>query len=124
MTEHLLVYLGLVVVPSAAFYGARLALEWFTGWPGLPRRRPAVPAQQQVDLLVRHLRRLDEEYARIEQADVAGKATRLRTVSLAYDDTLRDCCAVVGLPTPGRPPLPASSRLQAEAALAQRGVTW
>jgi len=121
MTEHLLVYLGIALVPTAAFYGARRGLERFCA----PRRsRSASPALPQVDRYVRQLRRLGAEYARIEASALPGKASRLRTVSLAYDDLLRDCCAALGLPEPGRPPLPPSSRLLAEAALAQRGVTW
>ena len=121
MTEHLLVYLGIALVPTAAFYGARRGLERLS----TPRRRRAgPPAAPQVDRYVHHLRRLDDEYVRIEASSLPGRASRLRAVSLAYDDTLRDCCAALGLPEPGRPPLPPTSRLLAEAALAQRGVTW
>lgn len=121
MTEHLLVYLGIALVPTAAFYGARRGLERLSA----PRRvhRPA-PAAPHIDRYVHHLRRLEAEYARIEASALPGKASRLRTVSLAYDDILRDCCAALGLPEPGRPPLPPASRLLAEASLAQRGVTW
>jgi hypothetical protein len=42
-------------------------------------------------VLVRHLQRLDDEHVRGWSRRTAAKANRLRTVSLAYDDTLRDC---------------------------------
>ena len=121
MTQHLLVYLGIALVPTAVFLLARRGLDRFCA----PRRsRAAAPPAAHLDSYVHHLRRLDDEYVRIEASSLPGKATRLRAVSLAYDDTLRDCCAALGLPEPGRAPLPPASRLLAEAALAQRGVTW
>jgi hypothetical protein len=121
MTEHLLVYLGIALVPTAAFYGARRGLERFCA----PRhQRSGQPAAPQVERYVHHLRRLDDEYVRIEASSLPGRASRLRAVSLAYDDTLLDCCAALGLPGPGRPPLAPATRLLAEAELAQRGVTW
>ncbi len=52
------------------------------------------------------------------------RAARLRAVTLAYDDTLRACCAALELPQPDRPPLSPIVRLETEAALAQRGLTW
>lgn len=123
MVTNVLVYLGVVLVPTAAFYLARRGVERLARWSG-PRRRRTEAAGPDLAQLRYHLQRLDAEYARLEASSVPAKASRLRTVSLAYDDTLRECCAVLGLPEPGRPPLLAASRLQAEAALAQRGVTW
>lgn len=120
-------YLVLAAAPAAAFWLARVGLERFARGP---RHRSgagsagAPGAGRPLERLVADLRRLEGEYRRIERSDAPGRATRLRAVGLAYDDTLRSCCRVVGLPEPGRAPLSAVSRLQTEAALAQAGVTW
>jgi hypothetical protein len=122
VTEHLLVYAALALTPAAAFYGVRRAVEWFSR----PRRRRGAPSPPpDLARLTTRLRRLDEEFRRVERdRELPGRSMRLRTVHLAYDDTLCACCDAAGLPSPGTPPLPANVRLQTEAALAQRGVLW
>jgi hypothetical protein len=45
-------------------------------------------------------------------------------VSLAYDDTLCACCKALGIPWSGCPPFDGVRRLEMEACLAQRGITW
>ena len=70
------------------------------------------------------LRRLERDYRRIEASDLPAKAARLRSVSLAYDDTLRACCRALELPEPDKPPLGPVARLETEAVLAQHGLTW
>lgn len=121
MIEHLLVYAALVVTPAAAFYALRRAAERFSR----PRRRSGAPPPPDLDRLVQRLRRLDHESRAVQaQRDLPGRGARLRTVGLAYDDALCACCAALGLPEPGTPPLTASVRLQTEATLAQHGVLW
>lgn len=53
-----------------------------------------------------------------------GRATRLRALSVAYDDTLLLACRTLELPAPERPPLSAIQRLEAEADLARCGLSW
>ena len=118
-----LLYLALVVVPTAAFWGARVGVERLARSPGRRSATPS-PAARPLERLVADLRRLEEEYRRIKGSDEPHRAKRLLAVGLAYDDTLRDCCRAVGLPEPSRPPLSAVSRLETEAALAQCGVRW
>ena len=125
MTEHLLVYAALVATPAAAFYALRRAAEWSSR----PRRRSAPPTAPgpapDLDRLVQRLRRLDAQSREVQaQTEAPGRGARLRTVGLAYDDTLCACCLALGLPAPGTPPLAATVRLQTEATLAQHGVLW
>lgn len=122
MTEHLLVYAAIVVVPSAALYALCRALERFAQ----ARRRHSAPAPPpDLARLTAALHRLDEQSREVQASrELPGRSIRLRTVNLAYDDTLCACCAALGLPEPGTPPLPATVRLQTEAALVQHGVVW
>jgi hypothetical protein len=76
-----------------------------------------------LERLTADLRRLDAEHRRVALSDLPGQGARLRALSLAYDDTLRDCCRALGLEEPSTP-LSALDRLQTEAALAQHGVQW
>lgn len=126
VTQHLMVYLGLVLLPTAAFYGARRGLEHLVGgtWTGRVSAGPVAQAIPSPDGLAARLRRLSSDYDRLKASSPPAQAARMRAVALAYDDTLRDCCAATGLPDPGSPPLTAASRLSVEAALSQRGVTW
>ena len=118
-------YALLAVTPAVVLLLAAKALERFTRARGWPLRRPAVAAAQPpLERLLADLRRLEADYRRIEASDLPGRAARLRTVTLAYDDTLRACCTALDLPQPDRPPLSPVVRLQTEAALAQRGLTW
>ncbi len=61
-----------------------------------------------IERLVADLRRLECDYCR----------------SLAYDDTLCACCSALEIPWSGRPPFDEVHRLDMEASLAKRGVTW
>lgn len=116
-----LAYLVLAVLPAAAFWAARVGLERLARDRPVPGPAPAV--HRPLERLVGDLRRLKADQARLLAADVPGRVSRLRVLSLAYDDTLRACCRAVGLPEP-QPPLSQVGRLDAEAALAQAGVTW
>jgi hypothetical protein len=121
--EIAVTYALLAATPAAVFLLAIKALERFTS--GRPvRRRTPVPVEPSLERLVADLRRLEGDYRRIEASDLPGRAARLRTVTLAYDDILRACCTALDLPQPDRPPLSPLVRLQTEAALAQRGLTW
>ena len=99
---------------------------WWQRWRTWGRPAPLPPAdvERSLERLVADLRRLEQEYQRIESSNELGRASRLRAVGMAYDDTLRACCRAVGLEAPERSPLSSSHRLQTEAALAQAGVTW
>lgn len=88
------------------------------------RRRDAAPAEPSLERLVNDLRRLELEYRRVERSDLLARAARLRAVTIAYDDTLRACCRALQLPPPDQPPLSAVARLETEAALSQRGLSW
>lgn len=116
-----LVYLVLAVLPAAAFWGARVGLERLASDRPVPGPAPLV--HRPLERLVGDLRRLKADLSRLLTADVPGRVSRLRVLSLAYDDTLLACCRAVGLPEP-QAPLSPVGRLEAEAALAQAGVTW
>ncbi len=123
MRTAVLLYLVLAATPALAFWAAAIAVERSGRRPRRARATP-VAVGRPLERLVADLRRLEEEYSRISRSGEPHRAKRLRAVGLAYDDTLRDCCRVVGLPEPSTPPLSAVSRLQTEAALAQSGVRW
>jgi hypothetical protein len=86
--------------------------------PGLPRDRPSL------EQLVADLRRLEEEYRKVEGSNPPAKVQRLRAISMAYDDVLCECCLALGLPPPEERPLSGVDRLQAECELARHGLTW
>jgi hypothetical protein len=77
-----------------------------------------------IERLVADLRRLGRDYSRIAESDLPRRALRLQSVTLAYDDTLCACCTALEIPPPGRPPFAPVQRLEIEATLAQRGLTW
>lgn len=118
----LVLYVVLVLTPAAAMLAAGHALACWCRWNPSPSGRTR-PVGSSLERLVADLRRLEQDFRRIEESDLPARVSRLRTVTLAYDDRLRDCCCAVGLPEPGVP-LSAFDRLQTEAALAQVGVTW
>lgn len=118
-------YLVAVAAPAVIFGGVAVVMRWFTTAPGTPVHDVPQPASgRDLKRLVADLGRLEREYVKIERSDPPAKAARLRAVSLAYDDTLRDCCRVLGLPPPAERPLSGLARLQTEAELAQRGLVW
>ena len=93
-------------------------------WGRPPKPVPPADVERSLERLVADLRRLEQDYRRIESSNELGRASRLRAIGMAYDDTLRACCRAVGLEAPERSPLSSIHRLQTEAALAQAGVTW
>jgi hypothetical protein len=118
----LVVYAVLAVTPAAALLAAGTALErWCRSHPR-SARQPQAPGRP-LEQLTHDLRRLERDYRRISASDLPGRVGRMRTVALAYDDTLRACCRAVGLPEP-QDPLDGLARLETEAALTQHGVQW
>ena len=120
--QVLVVYAACAVAPAAFFYGISHGLDRLTRWHGRPRSTSTTDPG--LERLAGALRRLEHDYRRIQASDLPGRATRLRTVALAYDDTLLACCRALGLPQPAAAPLAPLTRLQTEAALAQSGLTW
>ncbi len=115
-------YAALLCVPWLGLYATEKLLDWYTTAP--PLRRRGRPDDRALAQLVDDLRRLDDEYRRVEASDLPARAARLRSLALAYDEVLRRCCRALDLPEPETVPLGALDRLQTEAALAQRGVLW
>ncbi len=120
---NVLAYAALAFVPAAFFLALAKALDWWSRGGSRVSAEP-VAAGPPIEQLVRDLRRLERDYARIERSDLPRRAVRLRGVSLAYDDTLRACCTALEIPWSGRPPLDPLQRLEIEATLAQRGLVW
>jgi len=120
---NVVVYIVLAVLPALLFLAAARALDWWTRGGRSPRSAEE-PSGPPVERLVGDLYRLERDYTRIERSDLPRRALRLQSVSLAYDDTLCACCAALGVPVSSRPPFGAVERLEIEASLAQRGLTW
>ena len=124
---NLVLYTALAFLPGAVFAVAAKALERWSRGEG--RSRGATSAGSQpvgppIERLVADLRRLGRDYSRIAESDLPRRALRLQSVTLAYDDTLCACCTALEIPAPGRPPFAPVQRLEIEATLAQRGLTW
>lgn len=122
-----LVWYGVLVLGPAVGLGLMMSAldHWSRGvsWPRRPA--PERPTGPSLERLVSDLRRLEEQFRRVEERDDPGRQSRLRAVQMAYDDTLRCCCRALDLPEPGSPsPLPAVDRLVTEASLARCGLTW
>jgi hypothetical protein len=113
---------ALLLAPAVAFAALAAALDRWVTWN--PRRPGPSPTGRSVERLAADLRRLRHDWSRVTTSDQAAAGTRLRAVALAYDDTLYACCLALEVPEPRRPPLDALGRLETEAALAQRGLTW
>lgn len=122
----LLAYLVLCALPAAAFVGLARLVEWMAEHPERPRDPVTDPAPtgRSLQLLVATLRRLEAEYAALERSRAPARAHRLQAITLAYDDTLRECCAALGLPPPDHSPLTPSERVQTQAELSLHGLTW
>ena len=118
-----LIYAVVAFAPAGFFVAFRKALEW---WTRIDRdtRSEAAPSGPTIERLVDDLRRLECDYCRIERSDLPLRASRLQSVSLAYDDTLCACCKALEVPLSGHPPFDGIHRLELEASLAQRGITW
>ena len=120
--DRLAFYALLAVTPAAAFWG------FAVGWDWLARHQPVdrapAPENRSIEALVRDLRRLNTQQRRLHHDDPPAKAARLRSLMLAYDDTLLAAGAVLGLPQPHAPPLPDSIRLELELALTEQGLVW
>jgi hypothetical protein len=120
---NVVAYAALMLVPAVCFFLFAKALDrWSRG--GGRTRADVAPAGPPIERLVHDLRRLERDYSRIERSDLPRRAVRLQGVSLAYDDKLCDCARALEIPWSGRPPLDAFQRLEIEASLAQRGLTW
>ena len=124
---NLLLYTALAFLPGAIFAVAAKALERWSRGERRSRGVTGIGSQHvgpPIERLVADLRRLGRDYSRIAESDLPRRALRLQSVTLAYDDTLCACCTALEIPAPGRPPLAPVQRLEIEATLAQRGLTW
>jgi hypothetical protein len=120
-----LVYIALCLAPAASFRLLVSALERWSKSAGRERRRAVGPASDD-DMcarFARDLHRLAAEHDRLASAEVPGRATRLRAVEMAYDDTLRIACQALDIDEPPAP-WDGVTRVQAEAELVLHGVTW
>jgi hypothetical protein len=120
---YLVAYLALACTPAAFFIALARLLDWWARGGGRIRRA-RVPTGPPIQRLVGDLRRLGDDYSRIESSDLPRRAVRLQSVSLAYDDTLYACCTALEIPATTRPPFDPVQRLEIEASLAQRGLDW
>ncbi len=99
--------------------------RWQGRWRWGRREQEQATADRSLELLVADLRRLEREFRRTEQdSDVSYRSARLQAISLAYDDTLVQCCRLLDVPEPERPPWNPLTRLQIEAELARAGLDW
>ena len=123
---NVVAYAALAIAPAAFFLGLARALEWWARGAGFSRAVPdeVLPVGPPIEQLVADLRRLGRDYSRIAESDLPRRASRLQSVTLAYDDTLCLCCTALEIPAPGRPPFGPVQRLEIEASLAQHGLTW
>jgi hypothetical protein len=111
----------LAVAPAAGFWLMAKTFDTFVAWdrPGtMPRERPSLGR------LGADLHRLNAEYTSVLNSQPSGKVVRLRALAAAYDDTLLACCDSYGLHVEHTSPLTGTQRLELEAELSQRGLTW
>lgn len=127
----LLVYLAICLLPGLALLALDRCYRAWTGeapWRSRTRRhaRPTRPAPLPLERLVADLHRLEQEIAALEHSTQPARVHRLEAVMLAYDDTLRACCAQLDLPAPPhrRRQMQGLERLQVEADLSQAGLRW
>ena len=124
---NVVLYIALAFLPGVVFAAAARALERWSRGESRSRRSTgahAEPVGPPIEQLTADLRRLGRDYSRIADSDLPRRQLRLQSVTLAYDDTLCACCTALEIPAPGRPPFDAVRRLEIEATLAQRGLTW
>jgi len=120
---NVVVYAALAFAPAACFIAGARVLEWWVRGGSPVRSEPRASAPP-IERLVADLRRLRRDSSRIEGSDLPRRMIRLQGGTLAYDDALCACCVALGVPAPARPPLTSMERLEIEASLAQRGLTW
>ena len=131
----LFAYLGLCLLPTAAFALLIRGLDAWTRWAGVPlirrsarrraaRRRADAERRERCARCSRNLRRLAAEHDRlVAGSDPAALGFRLRAIETAYDDTLREACRVLDIDAPPVP-LDPVGRIQAEADLVTHGLSW
>ena len=124
---ELLTLLGIVLGPFAVMSGVLRAMRGLAerchgGRPRSPRS-PA-PPRTSLGRLVDERARLEREYERLERSVEPSRERQLHAVALAYDEVLRSCCAALDLEAPATLPFDGLERLEVQAALAQRGLSW
>jgi hypothetical protein len=117
-------WLGLAVLPAVCLRVVWALVQRWTEDPPWRRRLPVPRSDRAIEVLTADLRRLEREFRRTEVAAVPYRAARLQALTLAYDCTLLDCCRLLDVPAPGRPPWTPIDRLQVESALALAGLVW
>jgi hypothetical protein len=97
-------------------------------WEVADRHRPVVPRPHHppIERLAADLHRIGRDLDVIAASlERPGRALKLRSVTLAYDDTLLLACQALDVPPAAdRSPLSAAERLQTEAMLANAGLVW
>ena len=99
-------------------------MTWLAEWWRRVRRIPPEPVTVPVEQIAADLRRLADLLERTYSSDQPAKMARLTAAALAYDYVLLSACRTFELPEPGALPLRAVERLQTEAELARRGLSW
>ncbi|MFY0407270.1 hypothetical protein [Solicola sp. PLA-1-18] len=123
--DVLLAYVAICFGPALGLLALERFFGWFVGGGHAPwAREPEPPAGPSLAQMVSDLRRLEDAYREAERSDEQAKGHRMRAIGLAYDDTLRACCASLGLDAPETSPVSALERMMMEAELAQHGVSW
>ena len=124
MGIFLLAVLSLAPVGCLVLIGKALdRLVFVSNRPNWPRRRGKRSTQPDIAKLARDLRRLSADHDELTADGVVGQALRMRAVQVAYDETLRDACRALDVDLPADQ-IDAVSRIQIEADLATRGLTW
>lgn len=119
-------YAVVACAPAVAFWGAAEGLTRLSA-PRAGRVRADIagaPAPRPIEKLATDLRRLSTELVGLRSSDLPAKSVRLEGVTLAYDDTLCEACAALGVSLPYLPPLPAAVRRDTELLLAELGLRW
>lgn len=118
-----------VVLATAALLGH---LERPAGWLADHARErwralrhvPPDPGTVPVEQIAADLRRLADLLERTYSTEQPAKMARLTAAALAYDYVLLSACRTLELPQPERLPLDPLERLETEAELARRGLSW
>lgn len=118
VVAYLLVFIAPAVLIKLGIEAAKSAMHWSD------EHRTAQLPERSLSEMAAKLHRLRREYDDVERSELPARAVRLRALGLAYDDTLCACCSRLGVPAPDGRPLAAIDRLEAEATLAQHGITW